>query len=573
MKTKHLLWAFAALTTMLLTACSNTDDSFSQDSGTLTPIRISAGYEGGVSSKTSYSESGTSITATWDAGDQLYVCYNGKVNTLSLTDGAGTSTATFEGSIIGTPTSNSVLICYVKDAKNPSAVTVSNTGEYTYSDGTFLSQDGTLEGAAKCNLYYGTTTYGTGDDLSCTFSVNTSMMKFTVYAPDDVNAGDDATLTYKSGDTEVSKASFTVGASGNNTVYLTIPAGQYTGAQTLVYKSGDKEESETLSATKATFKAGQTYSKTINYGSFAGIDLSLNGTANCYIVSEGGTQYRFDATVKGNGGIDPLTGTTATSITGIAGVKVLWEVNEYGKAIAYDGTKYDISTDGSYVYFTTPETFQQGAAYVAVVDNDDSILWSWLIWSTVAPSETEYSGLTIMDRNLGALGTGNVSCRGLMYEWGRKDPFPCPDNGSYTPISFAPARMTAFNIIDRGSGFTVAYTIANPTTYPSGSISINYWQTEDEYTTAMWWSGAKTIYDPCPVGWKVPSATEMNTVLNSGVNVPGNGFIGDSSSDFGYGNPGTRYYWTSTGVSRTNASSIGDCPRPCSGQPIRPVRE
>ena len=267
MKTKHLLWAFAALTTMLLTACSNTDDSFSQDRGTLTPIRISAGYEGGVSSKTSYSEIGTSITATWDAGDQLYVCYNGKVNTLSLTDGAGTSTATFEGSIIGTPTSNSVLICYVKDANNPSAVTVSNTGEYTYSDGTFLSQDGTLEGAAKCNLYYGTTTYGTGNDLSCTFAVNTSMMKFTVYAPDDVNAGDDATLTYKNGDTEVSKASFTVGASGKNTIYLTIPAGQYTGAQTLVYKSGDTEESETLSATKATFKAGETYSRGSYFGS------------------------------------------------------------------------------------------------------------------------------------------------------------------------------------------------------------------------------------------------------------------------------------------------------------------
>lgn len=275
MKTKHLLWVFAALTTMLLTGCSNTDDSFSQDSGTLTPIRISAGYDAGISSKTSYAESGTSITATWDAGDQLYVCYNGKVNTLSLTDGAGTSTATFEGSIIGTPTSNSVLICYVKDANNPSAVTVSNTGEYTYQSGTFLSQDGTLEGAAKCNLYYGTTTYGTGDDLSCTFSVNTSMMKFTVYAPDDVNAGDDATLTYKSGDTEVSKASFTVSTNGKNTVYLTIPAGQYTGAQTLVYKSGDKEESETLSATKATFKAGQTYSKTISYGS---VKIDINSS-------------------------------------------------------------------------------------------------------------------------------------------------------------------------------------------------------------------------------------------------------------------------------------------------------
>jgi hypothetical protein len=155
-----------------------------------------------------------------------------------------------------------MLICYVSDQNNTSAVTINTDGSYTYTDGTFLAQDGTLGGAAKCNLYYGATFYGTGEDISCDFAVNTSMMKFTVFAPDGVSAGDEATLTYKSNGTAISKATFTVGAGGKNTIYLTIPAGQYTGEQTLVYN----ETSETLSSTKANFVAGETYSKEISYG-------------------------------------------------------------------------------------------------------------------------------------------------------------------------------------------------------------------------------------------------------------------------------------------------------------------
>ena len=155
-----------------------------------------------------------------------------------------------------------------------------------------------------------------------------------------------------------------------------------------------------------------------------------------------------------------------------------------------------------------------------------------------------------MDRNLGAVGIGNVGCRGMMYSWGRKDPFPSPNNGAYTPNTFVPARMTAFTISDFGEGMTVAYSIAHPTTYPKNAA----WQTVSEFTLNMWWSSGKTIYDPCPPGWKVPSKEEMQKVINSGVNLPGNGFIGNvNSGDFAYGNPGDQYYWTSTGYNRDHA--------------------
>jgi len=323
-------------------------------------------------------------------------------------------------------------------------------------------------------------------------------------------------------------------------------------------------------------------------------DLSVEATANTYMVHQPGT-YMFKATVKGNGGFDPITGATATPINAsdINGATILWELQSAGLAIKYEAGLYQLAYKDGYVYFNTPDTFVPGDAYVAVFkdgeggkdgqyDKDvDEILWSWLIWTTEKPAVTNKDELLIMDRNLGAVGTGNVYCRGMMYEWGRKDPFPSPNNGSYTPNTFYPDRMTAFSISDfDAEGMTVAYSVAHPTTYLKGFSSKRYWQTESEFTLNMWWSGEKTIYDPCPAGWKVPSKEEMQTVINSGVNLPGNGFIGNVSTDFGYGNPSSQYYWTSTGYDRNYAwgyhggftnNHVDDATR--SGWSIRPVKE
>lgn len=183
----------------------------------------------------------------------------------TLADGAGTSSATFEGTISHTNalTATTPLVCYVKDQNNPSAVTVNADGSYTYTSSTLTSQDGTMAGAAKCNLYYGMTHYGDGTHISCNFSVNTSMMKFTVDASG-LTSGS-ATLSYKSNGTTIAAATFTVAADGKNTVYMAIPAMHLTGEQTLQYVSTSNsiDITATLSDTQANFAAGQTYSKTI----------------------------------------------------------------------------------------------------------------------------------------------------------------------------------------------------------------------------------------------------------------------------------------------------------------------
>lgn len=298
---KNIYQMLLLIATVIMTAACSSDSENEtpavNPNDVQTPIRITANYASdNAQSRTrvAYSEDGSNISATWQAGDKLKVVFNNRVSTLDLESGAGTSTATFSGTISGTPSATSMLICYVSDQNSTSAVTINTDGSYTYTDGTFLSQDGTLAGAAKCNLYSGSTFYGTGSDISCNFAVNTSMMKFTVYAPDGVTAGDVATLTYKSNDTAISKATFTVGAGGKNTIYLTIPAGQYTGEQTLVYN----ETSKTLSATKANFVAGETYSRDADYGSIPVGAVSgkytINGSGNQVFFANGNLQYKND---------------------------------------------------------------------------------------------------------------------------------------------------------------------------------------------------------------------------------------------------------------------------------------
>lgn len=279
-----------------------------QDDITSTPITITARYGGDAQSDTrvAYSESGSNISATWQADDQIYVVYDGHVNTLDLTDGAGTGTATFSGSIQGTPKATSALICYVKDQNYTSAATVNSDGSYTYTSGAFLAQDGTLAGAAKCNLYYGMAQYGDGTNISCSFSVNISMCKFNL-----TNVGGDngqmATLTYKSGGTEVAKATFAV-TSGDNLVYLSVPAGKYSGNQSLEYRVTPSGcvFTKTLSSSHANFASGQTYSKDIAFVptlaqtlTTAGMDVKVNFHtdyyygAYCTFTSVGDGSYTF----------------------------------------------------------------------------------------------------------------------------------------------------------------------------------------------------------------------------------------------------------------------------------------
>ena len=213
------------------------------------------------------------------------------------------------------------------------------------------------------------------------------------------------------------------------------------------------------------------------------VDLSSDATANSYVVSEKG-QYKFKA-VKGNTGV---------SVGKVSSVSVLWESLGYGKKAETGDLISKVEYSDGYIAFVTSRKFKKGNALIAVKDKDGNVLWSWHIWLTDQPAEHE-SGV-MMDRNLGALATDGeeTEVKGLLYQWGRKDPFY--------------SKSVNFEQSDKNFG-TVDYSIKNPATIiMSNSSNYDWYYYHYKQTDNTRWQEKKTMYDPCPAGWKVPSRNE-----------------------------------------------------------------
>ena len=126
--------------------------------------------------------------------------------------------------------------------------------------------------------------------------------------------------------------------------------------------------------------------------------------------------------------------------------------------------------------------------------------------------------------------------RQLYYQWGRKDPFPhpatCQDINKRADAVYAEGFEYAVSY-PRNAGtespydnMTVEWSIAHPTTFMSDAM---YEDWEEWTSVADWlynhhpnlWGNVttsnnniskvslKSIYDPCPVGWKVPSPEDF----------------------------------------------------------------
>lgn len=230
------------------------------------------------------------------------------------------------------------------------------------------------------------------------------------------------------------------------------------------------------------------------------IDLSTYGTANCYMIKTAG-KYKFKA-VQGN---------SDWSVGNVKKTDVLWEtfgtnvMPNVGNLIAEVGYK------NGYVYFSTPETFANGNASIAVRNSKDVILWSWHIWCTEEGwNDHVYANNAgiMMDRNLGATSAtpGDVGALGLLYQWGRKDPFlgACTTSGNTLAASTG-----SWNIISGQQ--TIGYAEENPMTYIcydadwcTGQGSYN------SFDSFRWLETKKTLYDPCPIGYRVPKGGENN---------------------------------------------------------------
>ena len=176
------------------------------------------------------------------------------------------------------------------------------------------------------------------------------------------------------------------------------------------------------------------------------------------------------------------------------------------------------------------------------------VIWSWHIW--VAPGlmsdittqtvnedfveKWTLNDYDVLDRNLGALSnrpvetqtdnTKSVASMGLLYQWGRKDPFIGANysNDNFTGNGLIPVvhyyeKWDREQIANNATASAINTTIAHPThliyggtdNNPTGLSSMAenggfLWGTNNGLSTTVKDLGSKTIYDPCPVGYRVP---------------------------------------------------------------------
>ncbi len=278
--------------------------------------------------------------------------------------------------------------------------------------------------------------------------------------------------------------------------------------------------------------------------------------SNCYIVKPGGTGILIPVS-RANKAVANSIGTEATYSSDL-----LWTDNSNGLAVNGAVSRIIVAGKGGTGYILVIPGTGEGNAVVTVEVNS-IIKWSWHIWTTdyVPNSSTSTSfklfanTVPAMDRNLGAWGANLSTTQkgvsmsgywqtGLFYQWGRKDPFIGANGWSGTgrKTIYKADKTTYSSPNTITSGYTPSP--ANPGTWYSENRGSN---------GSSSWGNSKTIYDPCPKGWKVPNNSAWNNVPMNWQTSPRTHFYSTQAGRFpaaGYYSSGgnltapSKYAWT-----------------------------
>ena len=281
-------------------------------------------------------------------------------------------------------------------------------------------------------------------------------------------------------------------------------------------------------------------------------DLSNSGRANCYIVSENGS-YKFP-TVKGN---------SSDSVGDVKSVEVLWESFGTSTSPEVGDLIKSVSYSDGYITFQTADAFKEGNAVIAARNASGTILWSWHIWLTDQPGKCVYANNagTMMDRNLGATSAtpGDVGALGLLYQWGRKDPFLGSSSIRYAVE--AKSTITWPSAVSSSSSRgTISYATEHPTTFITYNTNNDDWYYSGSSSTDNTrWQSTKTIYDPCPAGWRVPDGGSYGVWNKAGFPYGKDVHSYDSSDEgmlFGSGISSPATWYPAAGCQHYNTGSL-----------------
>jgi len=239
--------------------------------------------------------------------------------------------------------------------------------------------------------------------------------------------------------------------------------------------------------------------------------------ANCHIVPPGNTVSIYIG-VKGNGNADAVAGTGLdVNITDAKSIIILWQSSPDLITVSnFSNKTVDVTANNSGI---------SGNAVIAantLETGNGVILWSWHIWVTnyIPNAGTTYNfnpdnPLIFMNRNLGATDDtpGQMGAKGLLYQWGRKDPFPGSTtiDGNIEPVLFY-GFTTTLRCYNVSNSENLSKTIIYPTDFYYSTYINHDWYSTSSSNNALWGNAdrngtptAKTIFDPCPAGWRVPT--------------------------------------------------------------------
>ena len=322
--------------------------------------------------------------------------------------------------------------------------------------------------------------------------------------------------------------------------------------------------------------------------------LDTEGTANSYIADRGAGSYSFTATIMGNGvdGIidegkfEDASGNILTKAGGAnihpLSAKLLWQdTDELVEQVALVNGRVQVKMGRS-----------RGNAVIAVYDKtnpnaeDAKVLWSWHLWCTATPKILEFvtsiytgNNYKVMDRNLGATATkaylGTV--QGLHYQWGRKDPF----SGSLTydgirtilydvrsgqvVYKYSDERVTAGQAISTPSSLYSPRRGLGGESWCTKTTELKYlWGNPDGEQDAFPKETLKSLYDPCPYGYKV-APHDVFKILSKGENAifpPAGASLGDMYFIKSYFANGSTFYYDNAGIDETKLIYLPETYRP-----------
>ncbi|WP_129650649.1 hypothetical protein [Alistipes senegalensis] len=288
------------------------------------------------------------------------------------------------------------------------------------------------------------------------------------------------------------------------------------------------------------------------------------GPHNSYLVY-GETTVNIDVTPFKSDMRFRKTGTPASSAPQPSKAKLLWKENTLTGITVGTISNNKVPVTG---------ISGNGNAVVAITDASDNILWSYHIWvpeidptagllTYAIPSSSIGSGSTyeVMPIALGAMnkatvavdGTGttesNAKSFGLYYQWGRKDPLGRPSTinasgDSYVATSFdGLSGITKWNQpenmcdLSTNSAITpntidvdmIGYATRNPTQFIYDTKDAHNYDWVIKKNDYLWGNGSgylyprkaqiyKSIYDPCPEGYRVAPKDLWNRFTVDGGN-------------------------------------------------------